>query len=185
MTGSPWAVVLAGGDGERVSALTRDARGRVVPKQFWSCGGRAPMIRWALARARRVAPPQRVLVAIREQHREFWQSALYDVPRGNVLVQPENRGTAAGVMRALVALRAQLDPFVLAARIDRLLDRVYTLAHRRAVPGRGAQPVDGARPVDATSAPARSLDARQKRGRPHHRPAPSSTRSSVTGLMAR
>jgi hypothetical protein len=86
---------------------------------------------------------------------------------------------------ALVALRDRLDPFVLATRIDRLLERVYTLAHRRAVPGRGAQPVDGARPVDAQNAPTRSLDARQKRGRPHRPPASSSTASRVTGLMAR
>jgi hypothetical protein len=86
---------------------------------------------------------------------------------------------------ALVALRARLDPFVLAARIDRLLERVYTLAHRRRVPGRGGRPVDGARPVDATSAPTRSWDARQKRGRPHRQPASSSTRSLVTGFMAR
>jgi len=85
----------------------------------------------------------------------------------------------------LIALRARLDPFVLSTRVEGLLERVYTLAHRRAAPGRGAQPVDGARPVDATSAPTRSLDARQKRGRPHRQPASSSTRSSVTGLMAR
>jgi len=86
---------------------------------------------------------------------------------------------------ALVALRDRLDPFVLASRIDRLLERVYTLAHHRTVPGSGAQPVDGARPVDAPSAPTRSLDARQKRGRPHRQPASSSTPSPVTGLMAR
>ncbi len=85
----------------------------------------------------------------------------------------------------LVALRARLDPIALAARIDRQLERVYALAHRRAVPGRVGRPVDGARPVDATSAPTRSLDARQQRGRPHRQPASSSTRSSVTGLMAR
>ena len=85
---------------------------------------------------------------------------------------------------ALVALRDRLDPFVLAARINRLLERVYTLAHRRAVPGRGAQPVDGARPVDATRAPTRSLDARETRGRPHRPPASSSRRSLVTGFMA-
>jgi hypothetical protein len=85
----------------------------------------------------------------------------------------------------LVALRARLDPVALAARIDRQLERVYALAHRRAVPGRVGRPVDGARPVDATSAPTRSLDARQTRGRPHRQPASSSTRSLVTGLMAR
>lgn len=86
---------------------------------------------------------------------------------------------------ALVALRARLDPFVLSARIDRLLERVYTLAHRRAVPGRAARPVDGARPVDAQNAPTRSLDARQTRGRPHRPPASPSKQPSVTRLMAR
>ncbi len=110
------------------------------------------------------------------------QYDLAQTPLDRVRACPEaDRAKVA----TLVALRARLDPFVLADRIDRLLERVYTLAHRRAVPGRGAQPVDGARPVDATSAPTRSLDARQTRGRPHRQPASSSTRSSVTGLMAR
>jgi len=77
---------------------------------------------------------------------------------------------------ALVALRQRLDPFVLSTRIDHLLERVYTLAHHRAVPGRGARPVDGARPGNATTASPRTLDARKERGRPHRQPA-SSTRS--------
>jgi hypothetical protein len=90
-----------------------------------------------------------------------------------------------GKVAVLVALRARLDPFVLSTRIDRLLERVYALAHRPAVPGRGTRPVDGARPVDAQNAPTRSLEARPKRGLPHRQPASSSTRSSVTRLMAR
>ena len=116
MTGSPWAVVLAGGDGERVSALTRDAQGSVIPKQFWNAGGGPPMVRWALARARRIAPNAQVLVAVKEPHRAYWQRALADVPRENILVQPENRGTAAGVIRALVEVQSRgstLDPVVL------------------------------------------------------------------------
>ena len=107
MIEAPWAVVLAGGDGERVSAMTRDADGAAVPKQFWSIDGRPPMVRWALARARRVAPPAHVVVAVKEQHRVFWESALADVPRQNILVQPENRGTASGVLRALVEIESR------------------------------------------------------------------------------
>jgi len=107
MTATPWAVVLAGGDGDRVSAITRDAEGRVVPKQFWCCGGQAPMVRWALARARLIAEAPRVLVVVREQHRACWEGALADVPRENILVQPANRGTAAGVMRALVEIQSR------------------------------------------------------------------------------
>jgi hypothetical protein len=90
-----------------------------------------------------------------------------------------------GKVAALVALRARLDPFALSTRIDRLLERVYTLAHRPTVPGRGTRPVDGARPVDAKNAPTRSLEARSERGLPHRQPASSSTRASVTRLMAR
>ena len=104
---APWAVVLAGGDGSRVSAMTRDGEGRAVPKQFWCGGGQTPMVRWALSRARRVVANSRVLVAVREQHRAFWESALADVPRENILIQPENRGTAAGVMRALVEIQTR------------------------------------------------------------------------------
>jgi mannose-1-phosphate guanylyltransferase len=107
MTGSPWAVVLAGGDGERVSTLTRDAAGHVVPKQFWSCGSRAPMLYWALARARQVAPVPRVLVVVNECHRVFWETQLADLPRHNLVRQPSNRGTAVGVLLALVEIRAR------------------------------------------------------------------------------
>jgi mannose-1-phosphate guanylyltransferase len=107
MTGSPWAVVLAGGDGQRVSALTRDADGRVLPKQFWSCDGRPPMVRWALARARHIAPAPRVLIVVNEPHRPFWRRELADVPLHNLVVQPSNRGTAAGVLLALIEIQAR------------------------------------------------------------------------------
>jgi len=112
MTGSPWAVVLAGGEGERVSALTRDADGGVVPKQFWCCEGRPPMVRWALARARRIAPARQVLVVVKNAHRLYWQRHLADVPCHNILVQPENRGTAAGVLRALVEIESRVSTTV-------------------------------------------------------------------------
>ncbi|MFO7694435.1 MAG: sugar phosphate nucleotidyltransferase [Vicinamibacterales bacterium] len=107
MTAAPWAVVLAGGDGDRVSAITRDAEGRVVPKQFWCCEGQPPMVKWALARARAVAPPSHILAVVREQHSAYWPCAFADLPRRNILVQPENRGTAAGVMRALVEIQSR------------------------------------------------------------------------------
>jgi mannose-1-phosphate guanylyltransferase len=48
-----------------------------------------------------------VLVAVTEPHRPHWQRHLADVPRRNVLVQPENRGTAVGVLRALVEVQAR------------------------------------------------------------------------------
>ena len=57
---------------------------------------------------------------------------------------------------ALARLQRTLDPFVLAARIEQQLERLYALANHR----RGGRPVDAARPVEnAKSAfPTRSLE---------------------------
>ncbi len=87
----------------------------------------------------------------------------------------------------LVALRAQLDPFVLAAAIDQQLGHLYALAHHRAVPGPPAprKPAtlppashrhSGRRPARSPrSAGARSVSA----------PAPASGQARVTSQMAR
>ena len=48
MTAEPWVIVLAGGDGRRLAAVTRDVDGRPVPKQYWPVDGGAPMMRWAI-----------------------------------------------------------------------------------------------------------------------------------------
>ena len=110
MNPAPWAVVLAGGDGTRVSDLTRAADGTPTPKQYCAFGGTTPMVRWAIDRARRVVAPNRVMVVVNEPHRRFWEPALSDVPRQNILIQPSNRGTGAGVLLALLALEARTDP---------------------------------------------------------------------------
>jgi mannose-1-phosphate guanylyltransferase len=103
MTAEPWVIVLAGGDGRRLAAVTRDVDGRPVPKQYWPVDGGAPMMRWAIARAARLAPPSRVLTVVNQAHQRFWPRALAGIPESNRLVQPCNRGTAAGVL--LAALR--------------------------------------------------------------------------------
>jgi len=106
----PWSVVLAGGDGLRVSALTCGRDGAPAPKQYCRLGDRPPMVRWALDRACRIMPRRRVLVVVNEAHRRFWERDLADVPGPNLLVQPGNRGTAAGVLLGLLAVRARANP---------------------------------------------------------------------------
>ena len=88
----------------------------------------------------------------------------------------------------LARIHATLDPFLLAARIDRQLRHLYDLANHR----RGGRPVDAARPVEnANSAfPTRSLENPQN-GFSTSPTGPSSssskkyTKNSVTQLMAR
>lgn len=60
----------------------------------------------------------------------------------------------AAKVAELTRLRETRDPFVLAARIDQQLDRVYACATRR-------RPVEAARPVEAKNASTRSLENAQ------------------------
>ncbi len=104
VSSSRWAIVLAGGDGARLCELTRDPRGRSVPKQFCSLRGGETLLETALARARSLVQPDRILVVVRRDHRSHWESMLASLPVENVLVQPENRGTAPGLLLPLLEL---------------------------------------------------------------------------------
>ena len=104
-----WAVILAGGDGTRLAALTRDMNGVVIPKQFCSLNGGPSLLAEALARAARVVPQGRICSVVAAKHSPYWVRDLAAIPRSHIIVQPENRGTAHGIL--LAALRIQrLDP---------------------------------------------------------------------------
>jgi mannose-1-phosphate guanylyltransferase len=97
-----WAVVLAGGDGFRLRRLTSDAPGTTVPKQFCTLDGGASLIEMALARAERLVPTDRMLVSVTDSHRVWWQDDLILLPPDNIVRQPSNRGTLAGVLLPLI-----------------------------------------------------------------------------------
>jgi mannose-1-phosphate guanylyltransferase len=50
-----------------------------------------------------------VCTIVAEQHRAWWESSLRFMPRRNVIVQPQNRGTAVGLLLPLLHI-AQRDP---------------------------------------------------------------------------
>jgi mannose-1-phosphate guanylyltransferase len=104
-----WAVVLAGGEGSRLRGLTRNGDGVVVPKQFCSLQGGPTLLQEALQRAAALAPPQRVCAIVAEQHRQWWTPILRSLPQDNAVVQPQNRGTAHGILLPLLRI-AERDP---------------------------------------------------------------------------
>jgi mannose-1-phosphate guanylyltransferase len=107
--GKVWALVLAAGDGSRLSSLTMTTGGRSVPKQFCSLRGGESMLEETLARAEAVTSPNRVMVVVADHHRRWWEAPLWPLPPENVIVQPENKGTAAGLLLPLLHIAAR-DP---------------------------------------------------------------------------
>ncbi len=105
----PWVIVLAGGSGERLRSVTTTATGESIPKQFCRLGGRSSMLDMTLARARRIAAADRILVLVREEHRAWWQNELARIRPEHVLVQFRNRGTGLALLRGLLHLHER-DP---------------------------------------------------------------------------
>lgn len=105
-----WAIVLAAGEGSRLSRLTTDETGTAVPKQFCSLNGGPSLLDDATTRALKVVHRTRVATVVAAQHRRWWQGAMQAFPAQNTIVQPRNRGTANGILLALLTILRR-DPF--------------------------------------------------------------------------
>lgn len=99
-----WALVLAAGEGSRLQSLTRNEQGVILPKQFCSLQGGPCLLQEALQRAASVAPLQRICSIVAEQHRQWWSPLLSYLPEQNVISQPQNKGTAYGILLPLLRI---------------------------------------------------------------------------------
>jgi mannose-1-phosphate guanylyltransferase len=109
ISNNAWAIVLAGGEGSRLHALTTDASGVAVPKQFCSLTGGQSLLTETLQRAASVVEPDHICVVVAAQHRRWWGPMLSKMPKSNIIVQPSNRGTGNGVLLPLLHILAR-DP---------------------------------------------------------------------------
>jgi mannose-1-phosphate guanylyltransferase len=125
-----YAVVLAAGDGLRLRSVTTDRQGRAWPKQYCSFMSEHSLLRRTLQRAERLLPRERILVVVAEEHEPWWREELADWPEENVLVQPVNRGTAAGILLPLLhALARDVLARVLVLPSDHFVEREHVLEH--------------------------------------------------------
>lgn len=98
------ALVLAGGEGKRLRPFIHLLRRDLLPKQYVNFIGRRSMLEHTIARAEKIAPRRNVFTIINKSHLVF-----ADVRRqignrhpGTVIVQPQNRETAPGILLALM-----------------------------------------------------------------------------------
>lgn len=100
-----WALVLAGGDGTRLRAITRLLAGEPIPKQYCRITGERSMLEATLDRVQPLVPPQRTLVIVNHDHLRLAVPQLAGIPGENVLVQPSNRDTGPGIAWSLLEIR--------------------------------------------------------------------------------
>jgi hypothetical protein len=99
-----WALVLAGGDGTGLQALTRLIAGAPIPKQYCRIVGDRSLLETTLARIAPLVPPERTLAIVNRGHLPPARPQLATIPASNVLVQPRNLDTGPGLVVSLLAL---------------------------------------------------------------------------------
>ena len=92
-TDNVYAVILAGGSGERLWPMSTPER----PKQFVEVFGGKPLLRHAVDRLKGFIPPERTLVITAESLVALTKKALPMLPKANILGEPCRRDTAAAM----------------------------------------------------------------------------------------
>ncbi|MCL1920239.1 MAG: sugar phosphate nucleotidyltransferase [Kiritimatiellaeota bacterium] len=88
-----YAVILAGGSGERFWPLSTKAR----PKQFISLFGGRPLLSLAVERLEGLVPPERVFIITAEHLLHDTAEAAWNIPRANIIGEPCKRDTAPAI----------------------------------------------------------------------------------------
>jgi mannose-1-phosphate guanylyltransferase len=142
--GQLWAIVLAAGEGTRLAALTRNVHGRDVPKQFASLCGGETFLQKTLQRIGPLVRSDRTVVVVADNQIDLARDQLAFFPGVEIVCQPRNRGTAAGVLLPLLHVLARdPDARVLVFPSDHYFRResAFVAAARRAV--RAAEEMPG------------------------------------------
>jgi mannose-1-phosphate guanylyltransferase len=93
MSSSLYALILAGGSGERFWPLSRRAR----PKQLLRLVAKQTLLEQAVARLEGLVAPERLLILTNVDQEAAVRELLPQVPKENIVAEPEKRDTAAAV----------------------------------------------------------------------------------------
>ncbi|HEY2961346.1 MAG TPA: sugar phosphate nucleotidyltransferase [Pyrinomonadaceae bacterium] len=102
-----WAVILAGGDGTRLQAMTRSITGDDRPKQFVPLIGGSTLLEQTRRRVAQSILPGQTLFVVTEKHQRFYRSMTDSVSPSVLLEQPANKGTAPAILYALLRVAAK------------------------------------------------------------------------------
>ena len=104
-----WSIIIAGGEGERTRPFIQKWLGCSKPKQYCTFVGSRSMLQHTLDRADRVGKPDQKVTVVAEQHLSYAREALDKQQAGEMILQPQNCDTGAGIFLPLTYVRAH-DP---------------------------------------------------------------------------
>ena len=93
MADSMYALILAGGSGERFWPLSRRAR----PKQLLRLVSDKTLLEETLARLEGLVPRERILILTNSEQENAVRKLLSDFPKENIVAEPAKRDTAAAI----------------------------------------------------------------------------------------
>lgn len=116
-----YAVVMAGGRGERFWPKSRNAR----PKQLLKLTGNLTMIEETVDRIREVTDAEHILVITNREYVDAIRELLPELPPGNIIGEPAGRdtGPCAALAAALVKERGGADAVMLLLPADHAIRR--------------------------------------------------------------
>lgn len=104
-----WGIVLAGGEGKRMSPLVKNWLGENRPKQYCTFVGSRSMFQHTLDRMRSLVSGDHIVTVIRQGHRRFLDESMMGELPGQLIEQPLDLGTAPGVFLPMAYVLAK-DP---------------------------------------------------------------------------
>jgi mannose-1-phosphate guanylyltransferase len=103
-TQSRWAIILAGGEGKRLSDQSCRIAGEKTPKQYCQIVGEQSLIEQTRRRVELAIRTDRIFYALSESHERYYRRLLPDMLPARLVVQPLNRGTGPAVLYSLMRL---------------------------------------------------------------------------------
>jgi mannose-1-phosphate guanylyltransferase len=104
-----WTIVLAGGDGTRLSRLIRTLHGEPLPKQFALIHAGQSLLQSTVARATRWSARERIVVIVAAEREALARAQLSRYPELTIIAQPHDAGTGPGVALPVAHILAR-DP---------------------------------------------------------------------------
>ena len=114
------ALIMAGGKGTRFWPLSTEEK----PKQFLNLVGDDTMIQMTVNRILPIIPIERIFVCTGEKYIDYVINQLPELPKENIIVEPEGRNTAPCIaLSSMIIKRKFNDASVLVLPSDHLIEK--------------------------------------------------------------